>query len=277
MMFDTYLKRWGLRADGDAIVTRSSCLLPVIWRDMPAMLKVAVEAEEKAGALLMAWWDGEGAARVLALDGEALLMERAQCRRSLVEMSRNGRDDEATRIICEAMSRLHAPRPKAPPPLVLLEDWFRDLQPAAAAHGGVLATCAATASMLLDSQRDKVVLHGDIHHANILDFGDRGWLAIDPKRLFGERGFDYANLFCNPTQEIATAPAHFLRRLQLVASAASLEPVRLLQWVLAWSGLSAAWFLAHGQSPEPSLTVARMAAARLEHLGRIGTRGYRGH
>jgi hypothetical protein len=41
-------------------------------------------------------------------------------------------------------------------------------------------------------------LHGDIHHDNILDFGRRGWLAIDPKRLFGERGFDYANLFCNP-------------------------------------------------------------------------------
>ena len=47
MMFDAYLKRWGLRADGDAIVTRSSCLMPEIWRDMPAMLKVAVEAVEK--------------------------------------------------------------------------------------------------------------------------------------------------------------------------------------------------------------------------------------
>ena len=221
----------------------------------------------------MAWWDGNGAARVLALEGEALLMERAQCRRSLVEMSRTGRDDEATRIICDVLGRLHAPRTRPPPPLVALDDWFRDLEPAAAAHGGVLATCAATASALLASQQDKVVLHGDIHHGNILDFGDRGWLAIDPKRLYGERGFDYANLFCNPDAEIATSPAHFLRRLQLVASAASLDPLRLLQWVLAWSGLSAAWFLAHRQSPEPSLGVARMAAARLEHLGRLRMAG----
>ena len=273
MMFDAYLRRWGLRADGDAIVTRSSCLLPVIWRGAPAMLNVAVEAEEKAGAALMAWWDGNGAARVLALEGEALLMERAQCRRSLVEMSRTGRDDEATRIICDVLGRLHAPRTRPPPPLVALDDWFRDLEPAAAAHGGVLATCAATAAALLASQQDKVVLHGDIHHGNILDFGDRGWLAIDPKRLYGERGFDYANLFCNPDAEIATSPAHFLRRLQLVASVASLDPLRLLQWVLAWSGLSAAWFLAHRQSPEPSLGVARMAAARLEHLGRLRMAG----
>ena len=269
MMFDAYLRRWGLQADGDAIVTRSSCLLPVIWRGKPAMLKVAVEAEEKAGAMVMAWWDGEGAARVLALEDEALLMERAHCRRSLIEMSRGGRDDDATRIICEVVARLHAPRTKPPPPLVSLEDWFRDLHPAAAAHGGVLAACAATATSLLASQQDRVVLHGDIHHGNILDFGERGWLAIDPKRLHGERGFDYANLFCNPDPATATSPEHFMRRLQRVASSASLEPFRLLQWVLAWSGLSAAWFLAHGQLPEPSLDVARMAAGRLEHLGRL--------
>lgn len=266
MMFDAYLRRWGLQADGDAIVTRSSCLLPVLWRGVPAMLKVAVEAEERAGALLMAWWDGEGAARVLALDGEALLMERALCRRSLVELSCNGGDDEASRIICDVVARLHAPRASRPPSLVPLEDWFRDLRPAAAAHGGILATCAATAGLLLESQRERVVLHGDIHHGNILDFGDRGWLAIDPKRLVGERAFDYANLFCNPRPELASSPELFLRRLQVVGDAAALEPMRLLQWVLAWSGLSAAWFLANRQSPEPSLTVARLAASRLQHL-----------
>jgi len=210
---------------------------------------------------------------VLALEGEALLMERARCERSLVEMSRGGRDDQATRIICDVVARLHSPRDKPPPPLVALDDWFRDLQPAAAAHGGVLAACAATAGTLLASQQEKVVLHGDIHHGNILDFGQRGWLAIDPKRLHGERGFDYANLFCNPDARIAASPELFMRRLQLVASAAALEPMRLLQWVLAWAGLSAAWFLAHGQAPEPSLGVARMAAARLEHLGGLRMAG----
>jgi streptomycin 6-kinase len=32
----------------------------------------------------------------------------------------------------------------------------------------------------------------------VLDFGACGWLAIDPKRLAGERGFDFANIFTNP-------------------------------------------------------------------------------
>ena len=37
-----------------------------------------MEAEEKLGSRLMVWWDGQGAARVLAHDEDALLLERAQ-------------------------------------------------------------------------------------------------------------------------------------------------------------------------------------------------------
>jgi streptomycin 6-kinase len=48
-MFDFYLSRWELLPDGDSIITRSSRLLPVLYRDQPAMLKIAVEAEERSG------------------------------------------------------------------------------------------------------------------------------------------------------------------------------------------------------------------------------------
>src|SRR3546814_20543701 len=85
--------------------------------------------------------------------------------------------------------------------LVPLAHWFRALNPAAATHGGILARCAATARALLAESRETGVLHGDIHHANVLDFGPRGWLAIDPKRLVGERGSDFANLFPHPDRK----------------------------------------------------------------------------
>jgi streptomycin 6-kinase len=65
---------------------------------------------------------------------------------------------------------------------------------------------AEIARTLLASPREVVPLHGDVHHGNILVFEERGWLAFDPKRLMGERGFDYANLFCNPNDTVATAP-----------------------------------------------------------------------
>jgi streptomycin 6-kinase len=149
------------------------------------------------------------------------------------------------------------------PSLFPLAQWFEELEPAAAAQGGVLALSAGAARDLLASQREVAVLHGDIHHGNILDFGERGWLAIDPKGLVGDRGFDYANLFCNPDQATATAPGRLARRIEVVADAAGLERKRLLRWILAWAGLSAAWHLADGTSPKTALAVGEIAAAQL--------------
>jgi streptomycin 6-kinase len=263
-MFDEHLARWGLTADGEPIRTHSSTLLPVRRGGVAAMLKVAHSAEERAGARLMAWWGGDGAARVLEHAGDALLMERALGDRSLVRMARGGHDDEASRILCGAVARLHVPRSAAPPPeLVPLERWFRALEPAAAAHGGILARAAATARALLAEPRDVVVLHGDVHHENVLDFGARGWLAIDPKGLRGERGFDYANLFCNPDLQTATAPGRLARQVEVVADAVGLERGRLLAWILAYAGLSTAWSVEDGDPPGLALAVAELADAEL--------------
>ncbi len=226
------------------------------------MLKVAVQEEERAGAALMIWWRGEGAARVLAHHGAALLLERAEGGMALAELACIGRDDEASRIMCEVASRLHAPRPGQPPVLTGLSRRFQALE-ARAAQGGIFASAAATAKDLLASPQDARVLHGDIHHNNILDFGPRGWLAIDPKGLLGERGFDYANIFCNPDFRTAVEPARFSRRVDVVATAAGLEHGRLLQWILAWAGLSASWHLEDGSTPDTALAIAQLALARL--------------
>jgi streptomycin 6-kinase len=55
-----------------------------------------------------------------------------------------------------------------------------------------------------------------------------------------------------------------LRRLEIVAGAAQLERRRLLQWILAWTGLSAAWYLSDGDPAEVDLQVAALAAAELD-------------
>lgn len=268
-MFDAYLSRWGLVPDGAPILTRAARLLPVRWRGEAAMLRITILEEAKGGGVLLSWWDGRGAARVLAMDADALLLERAEGSRSLSAYARNGRDDEATRIICDVAAELHAPRGKPLPDLVPLEQWFAALWPAAATHGGILARSAAAARVLLADPRDVGVLHGDIHHENILDFGRRGWLAIDPNRLRGERGFDYAILFCNPdlsdpSPPVAVLAERFQRRLEIVTERAKLERARLLQWILAWTGLSAAWYLGDGDSAAIDLRVAELALAEID-------------
>jgi streptomycin 6-kinase len=97
-MFTKYLARWALTPDGTPIITRTSRLLPVRRQGVPAMLKVAIEDEERLGGLLMAWWDGRGAAPVLAYDTDAVLLERAEGEASLTEMAQQGRDHKAVNL-----------------------------------------------------------------------------------------------------------------------------------------------------------------------------------
>ncbi|MCD6057664.1 MAG: hypothetical protein K0Q89_1194 [Thermomicrobiales bacterium] len=263
-MFEDYLDRWRLDPDGEPIVTTTSRLLPVRRDGAPVMLKVATEPEERRGADTMIWWDGEGAAHVLAHEGDALLMERAEGSTSLEKMARSGLDDEAARIMCQVAAKLHAPRMRPlPSSLVPLPEWFAALDPAAARYRGILEQAAATARHLFAAPRDIVVLHGDIHHGNILDFGSQGWLAIDPKGLLGERTFDFVNILRNPDAQVALTPGRFSRQVTVVADAAGLDRTRLLQWTLAFTGLSAAWILGDGDQPDLDLAVGGLAAAEL--------------
>ncbi len=269
-MFVSYLTRWDLAPDGAPITTPAAHLLPVLRDGKPAMLKLSHEADERLGGVLMEWWEGDGAARVFACNGDALLMERATGPASLGEMARSRRDDEACRILCTTAARLHAPRSRALPELTPLGEWFRDLWPTAAQHGGILTRSAETARMLLAEPREVGVLHGDLHHDNVLDFGARGWLAIDPKHLIGERGFEFANIFSNPdladpTWPVTTQPGRFTRRLNIIAAAGGLDRRRLLSWVLAWTGLSASLFLGDDDPrAEIDLQIAELAAAELD-------------
>lgn len=273
-LFNTWLNRWGLTPDGEPFETHTSQLLPVVVvKDgQKAILKITDDDSERIGCELMVWWNGNGAAKVLAHAAGAILLERATGTESLADMSWTGNDAQACRIICHTASRLHLSRNASTPALTPLHHWFRDLAPAAKKHGGILTRCDSVANVLLSSPHDAVVLHGDLHHGNILDFGTRGWLAIDPKGLVGERGFDYANIFTNPdlaepTRPVAIEPEIFTQRVNIVSEIARIERQRLLMWIVAWCGLSSVWFLQEGDSATVPLRIAELAMAELASGG----------
>ena len=56
----------------------------------------------------------------------------------------------------------------------------------------------ALLAWLVPSQTGPVLLHGDLHHGNVLSARRRPWLAIDPKGVVGERAFDAGALLYNP-------------------------------------------------------------------------------
>jgi streptomycin 6-kinase len=79
------------------------------------------------------------------------------------------------------------------------------------------------------TQRESVVLHQDFHCGNVLE-SERGWLAIDPKPLVGEREFDVASLV---RDRRPTTKAAMERRLAYLVERLELDPERARGWAIA--------------------------------------------
>ena len=188
--------------------------MPVSTEDgAPAMLKLAHHHEEERATDLLVALDGHGAARVLRRDGAAMLLERATGPRDLVEMVREaatgrGRPASSARSAGSCTPRRSAcsacPHRRSSS---TSRTWFRQLFAHADGLGPLHRAGASVARRLLDEPGDPVILHGDLHHANVLDFGERGWLAIDPKGLVGDAEFDVCNVLCNPHERARAGPA----------------------------------------------------------------------
>lgn len=264
-----YLDKWSLVADGPEMETPSSVIAPVRHGGRPAVLKLHKPgSDERRGYELLRYFDGAGAARVIEADDDALLMERVTGERSLVAMALGGQDREASEILVGVVERLHAPRRFAiPTTLTPLARWFEPLFRQAGEHRG-LGRCAAVARELLDDPRDIAPLHGDIHHENVLDGGARGWLAIDPKGLFGEGCYDVANLFGNPAPHGALVhdEKRMLSLARLFAVRLGYDPGRTLRFAFAHAGLSASWDIGDGLDPSFRLKCAETLAPLVSAL-----------
>jgi streptomycin 6-kinase len=89
------------------------------------------------------------------------------------------------------------------------------------------------------SQGELVVCHQDVHGGNVL-LSERGWLAIDPKPLVGEREFDAASLLRDRRWQIGS-PGYrdnVQGRLDILVDELGLDRERTRLWgvvhALAW-------------------------------------------
>nr|WP_030849711.1 aminoglycoside phosphotransferase family protein [Streptomyces griseus] len=199
------LERWGLRPDGPSMHGMCALVLPVVREadGRPAALKLQAVDEETAGepVALRAWAAaGAGAVELLDHDPEsgALLLERLDERRPL-----SGEKDvrEAVGVLGGVLARLVAvPAPEGLRTLGGVVDRMLAAAPEAvalladAADRRLLADCAAAVREVAGEPGDRL-LHWDLHYDNILagraEAGRAGeWIALDPKPLAGDPGFE---------------------------------------------------------------------------------------
>ncbi len=141
-------------------------------------------------------WAGRGAARLYDADeaSQVLLLERCV-------PGTNGDDLDvaaANKAVASVLAALHAVEPPAPdefePLATLVEhsretmwDWFDRFKPPV--DRGVVAQADELFRSLVSSSTDTVLLHGDLGPSNVV-LSERGWLAIDPYPVLGDRAFD---------------------------------------------------------------------------------------
>jgi streptomycin 6-kinase len=269
---------WNLQAADLIAETFSSRIFKVrLPDDTPAIVKELkpfddVE-DELRGAHLLAWRNGEGLVRLIAMDGQSMLLEYAGDT-MLTHVLEAESDAAATEITAGVIARLHSPcdRP-APTGLQPLRERFRDLFAKAraerdAGHESLYVEAAALAERLLSDQRAVRPLHGDLHHENIMS-GPRGWLAIDPKGVLGDPAFDAGNMLYNPLErdDLCLDPARIAGMVDTLSRRLGLDPRRLLDFAFAYGCLSAAWHAGDANDKDEKRELAVAAAiARVRAL-----------
>ncbi|WP_436319713.1 aminoglycoside phosphotransferase family protein [Streptomyces syringium] len=272
-----FLDRWGLRLDGPPAHGAVALVLPVRRADdTPAVLKLQPVDEETEGepAALRAWGGG-GAVRLLGHDGASgtMLLERLDAGRSLASVE----DDEAALLtLTELLARLvSAPAPAGLRTLAELADDMLaevpDALPALAdpAERELLRSCAAAVRDVTGEAGDRL-LHWDLHYENVLaplpESGREPWLAIDPKPLAGDPGFELLPALRNRWDDIvATGDVEraVRRRFDLMTETMGLDRRRAVNWTLARVLQNALWDVEDCEEGEESLAPEQVLIARV--------------
>ncbi|TDD34777.1 aminoglycoside resistance protein [Actinomadura sp. KC06] len=226
-------------------------------------------------AAALGLYDGRGAVRLLKHDPArgALLLERANPG-TLARTLLPDKDEEATAAVITIMRRLHrTPPPDCPLPHLSTEsasfkDHLRRFPGDDPLPRHLVDRAGSLFDELCSDTTDQVVLHGDLHHDNVLKATREPWLAIDPHGYIGDRGYDAGALLYNPDPDdrdedlLKLVPA----RVEQLADGMSLPRERVEAWGFVTAVLSEVWTAEAWTPTQPTQTTRALDVAM--HLSR---------
>ena len=265
-----FCDRWELTLE-DANYTFSYSYVAAVRRasGQAAVLKLRVaNADFECELNALATYAGEGMCRLLEQDAArgAMLLERVTPGVPLLEL---GETPEAVSAAASVMRRLRRP-PLPEYPLPALIDWWRT------ARDGLLRRTAGGPGpfpaafidetdeiyeRLFADRAGHVVLHGDLHHWNILSDDREGWLAIDPHGVTGPPECEIGAFMQNPNNGALVRPdlrKVLAARLDQFANELGFDRETLRQAAFAYGMLGITWSTEDGGDRwKPGLEVVR--------------------
>jgi streptomycin 6-kinase len=220
-------------------------------RGAKVVLKLGVPCRElQTEAAALGLFAGSGAVRLLDHDAPrgALLLERLLPGTPLHSLQGNA---EATHTAATLMQRLWR-EPPAGHPFPSLAVWFQAFALLRSRFNGetgpfppeLIARAEHTFLELDRSAERAVLLHGDLHHDNILASTRDGWLAIDPKGIVGDPGYEVGTFMLNqlPIGVADEVVRELLKqRLSIFSAELRISRTRLARWAFCHAVLSALW------------------------------------
>ena len=257
-------RAWGVAIERTAS-TPTSLIVHGKRAGKPVVLKVVKEGgDEWRCGEIAATFGGRGVVQVYEHMPGAALFERLDPGEPLAAMTLSGRDDEATEVLANLLGRMVPGDPPEGCPTV--EQWAGAfVRHAASGDDRVPMTLVEPAqriySDLCATQRNPALLHGDLHHYNVLSDRARGWCAIDVKGVVGELEYELGAVLRNPIDrpDLFAKVEVVERRLERFGLALGLDVGRARGWCFAQAVLSAIWSTenGHDEEREAALTLAR--------------------
>jgi len=193
-------------------------------------------------------FEGEGCASLLAVDREAgaMLIERVEPGKEVHTLEDDVAETSAVAAVMRALQRPYSglfPFPNA-------VEWINDaLDPSAIpklkqTHPWIEKALGRIAEIASEPY-EELLLHGDLHHGNVLSATRAPWLAIDPKGVIGDPAWELAPFLFNRLERYPHAdwPSIIRRRADQFADELSLDRQRVYAWSAVRAIQSAWWSL----------------------------------
>lgn len=236
-----------IRSDGQSIVLKIGFDKQVIVDEKQAL----------------AYFDGNAAIRLLDYDEKynALLLDQAIPGTTLKSFY-PAQDEFVIDCYVNTVKRLLSKSMNSPYRFRHVRDWLKAIDKVKSnlIPNSLLQRAIDLKNSLLSTMTKEIVLHGDLHHDNILQNNDT-WVVIDPKGIVGEPEFEIAAfdfIHADEMKDGIDIKKLFHQRLNLIAEKSQLSAERIKDWIFIRLILSAVWHVEDNGDPIKAVNLAEV-------------------
>lgn len=235
-------REWRVVVDG--WLPGATCSLVLTGRrgDEEVVLRTPVTAWEiEASLRALLAFAGRGGVEILASDSESgtTLMPRLRPGHTLAEVP----EEEAVEAAAGLMRLMRGTAGSGPTVGEYLQTTLEACPLPSSLRPDLAGDAARLTRSLLDTSPPPAMLHGDLHHFNVLRHGSE-WIAIDPEGMVGDPAYECAAFLRNPVPELADDPDLVDRLRQRILRFSEVlgdPPERIWGWGLVRTVQTVSW------------------------------------